>query len=417
MRFRIPRSLCWAAVIAALVSFNPHTQGAKWFLKSVKSSFNNMPGAVGDGVTDDTAAIDRAIAGGTSIYFPPGIYLYMGRMSLPLANTSYRLHGDGPGVSTILFSSVQTTAGIYGPNMGKANLNVEGLTLLANHASCGTAIEAIFGPNLVGGNYVGKFRNASIHNVQIRGSAADGTGINWWSRGIRLFDAQDSVIDKVEISGGKNLTTTGILWETASGDFAAGLQISNIQIEYCKTALETIGPLDGLSMTGFALYSCGRGSGNPSPPAIKFGPGGSVFQMVHGEIDFVGNGVDQNGINKSKISNVYFKHTVPDLANGAMLKITGVTDAIVSESTFYGGNGLSIENGVTVIDSNSVRIDGNSFTRIHPTAGYGIGIFGTSTLVRITDNLFSSDVTTPYSPISFPPPPTVYAFGNDPQPP
>src|ERR1700731_2577391 len=91
--------------------------------------------------TDDTTAIYNAINaagnGGKSIYFPPGTYRYNGSINLP-ANTSYRLYGDGPGVSTILFTG--PSAGINGSSMGQATLNVEGLTLKANSTDCGTAI-------------------------------------------------------------------------------------------------------------------------------------------------------------------------------------------------------------------------------------------------------------------------------------
>ncbi len=68
------------------------------------SPYNAVPN---DGI-DDTAAINLAISPGLnptrSIYFPPGTYNYTGLMTLP-ANKSYRLYGDGPGVSTILFST------------------------------------------------------------------------------------------------------------------------------------------------------------------------------------------------------------------------------------------------------------------------------------------------------------------------
>jgi len=37
-------------------------------------------GAVGDGVTDDTAAIDSAIIHSKSVYFPIGTYIYTGTL-------------------------------------------------------------------------------------------------------------------------------------------------------------------------------------------------------------------------------------------------------------------------------------------------------------------------------------------------
>jgi pectate lyase-like protein len=117
-------------------------------------------GATPDDGTDDTAAINSAVAAGTSIYFPPGSYNYTGRITVP-ANKSYRFYGDGPGVSVILFTGPM--AGIYAPTVGTSTLNVDGLTLEALTGSAGTAIYAAFNS--------GKFRTATIQNVEIRGNA------------------------------------------------------------------------------------------------------------------------------------------------------------------------------------------------------------------------------------------------------
>jgi len=45
-------------------------------------------GAVGDGVTDDTAAINAAFASGESIYIPPGDYLCKNYVQAPEDNTA-----------------------------------------------------------------------------------------------------------------------------------------------------------------------------------------------------------------------------------------------------------------------------------------------------------------------------------------
>ncbi len=68
---------------------------------------------------DDTAAINAAISAGKSIYFPAGTYDFTGSMLLP-ANTTYRLYGEGTGVSTIRFTG--PNAGINAPNTGLATL-------------------------------------------------------------------------------------------------------------------------------------------------------------------------------------------------------------------------------------------------------------------------------------------------------
>lgn len=101
-------------------------------------------GAVPNDGLSDTTAINAAVAAGTSVYFPPGSYNYTGRITLPTLK-SYRLYGDGPGVSIIAFTG--PTAGIYALNVGQNTLNVEGLTLRANTAGAGDAISATFTPD------------------------------------------------------------------------------------------------------------------------------------------------------------------------------------------------------------------------------------------------------------------------------
>ena len=49
-------------------------------------------GAVGDGVTDDTVAIDNSLAASNAVYFPAGVYVYTGTLILP---ESVIIYGDG----------------------------------------------------------------------------------------------------------------------------------------------------------------------------------------------------------------------------------------------------------------------------------------------------------------------------------
>jgi Pectate lyase superfamily protein/Right handed beta helix region len=56
-------------------------------------------GAVGDGVTDDTAAINAALATGKVVFLPPGIYLISASLVMTLNGTVIR--GSGIGLTTI----------------------------------------------------------------------------------------------------------------------------------------------------------------------------------------------------------------------------------------------------------------------------------------------------------------------------
>lgn len=377
MKLKILYYICLVAAIAALYPSTAHA--APWTFTSVKTSFDGLPGAFGNGFTDDTLAINRAIAAGTAVYFPPGTYKYVGPMTLP-TNKSFRLYGDGPGVSTILFFN--SNAGITVTHSQIATLNVEGLTLMAGGSPpCGTAINASFAPN------VNKFRTASIHNVQIMGSARDGLTGGYWTNGIRLFLGQNSVIDKVEISGNKNLTQTGIALEAPTEGNSTGYELSNIEVKWCNIGLSTNGWVEGLYMTGFEIVSCGR-NGLPAVSLNGAGDSPGVFQLVNGLVDSFGSGVHMSNIILAKVSNVTFKHSGPE--HSTMLSLSNVRPAVVSECSFYGTNTTGIfENGIFLANADAVQISGNRFANMQ-NAGSAIVVLQDSSVVRITDNLFST---------------------------
>jgi hypothetical protein len=383
MKLRIHNSICLVAAIAILIPGSAHAV-VSWTFNSVKSY-----GAYGDGLHDDTAAINSAITGGTvsgkmMVYFPPGTYKYTGPMTLA-ANTSCRIYGDGPGVSTILFTG--PNAGINGSNMGEATLDVDGLTLKALSANCGTAITGLFVPS------GGRFRTASIHSVQIIGTTRDGTTGGYWSNGIRLYRAENSVIDKVHISGNQNATQTGILWEGINDPGqetpnTSGVQLSNLEIKWCNTALATSGKVEGLYMTGFEFISCGR-SGYSAVSLYSVG-GGAAFHLANGQVDALGNGITLNGLAFAKISTVYFRHSGSEATHGTMLSVNNLEDLVVSDCTFYGMySGTFDENGIFLTGVISARIGGNNFSHMQPHNGSCIVISSSSSIVRITDNLFT----------------------------
>jgi hypothetical protein len=111
MKPKLPRSL-YAAVVAAAVASLPvaaHAMGDEEFVgpfaswANVKTSY----GAVGDGVTDDTAAIQKALNAlgptGPTLYLPAGTYRIT--QTLSLAGQLYvNVIGQDPSNTTIIWA-------------------------------------------------------------------------------------------------------------------------------------------------------------------------------------------------------------------------------------------------------------------------------------------------------------------------
>jgi hypothetical protein len=383
--------------VAALALLLPRPAQAVWTFSSVRSY-----GATGNGTTDDTAAINQAIAAGGVVYFPPGTYKYVGSMTLP-PNTSYRIYGDGPGVSTILFTG-NPNSGIYGPAMGTNTLNVDGLTLKANSYNCGTAITASFSESAA------KFRTAEIHNVQIIGSTRDGVTGFYWTNGIYLTKAQDSVIDNVEMSGNAQdqdhnpqgpPSQTGIVWTSSSTYATRGVHLSSLEIKYFNTALQTSGWVEGLYLNKFELAFCGR-MNMPNLPVVDLtvnAPGGAqkpTFHLVNGHIQGLSAGVRFTNLTGVKMSKVMFAHNTA-AGPGSIVEVNNCTDVVVSQCSFV-GNGLNYplfpENGILLTNANSVRIAGNDFNLMNAPATGGTGgcivVQPNCSVVRIVNNLFGT---------------------------
>lgn len=341
-------------------------------------------GTPNDG-SDDTAGINKAIASGTSIYFPQGTYNYRGRITLP-ANKGYRLYGDGPGVSTIAFTG--PNAGIYAPSVGDNTLNIDGLTLQAQTPGAGTAIAATFGRVDFAKN-----RTACIHNVEIRGSDRSGSTGGYWTNGIYLYKAPNSVIDKVVIEGNNPVTQTGIQWSSPTDSATTGLYLTSTEIRLCNTAVLTSGWVEGFYMSGFEIVLCGiAGHAAIDLQSSQAGSPSPAFNLMNGHLDFFADGVRMVNLSAVKVCQVDFQHTSTAAIDGTHLVLTNCIGAIVADSSFTSQtNKINNENGVFLTGVQQARVSGNIFRNLYPLqTGSPIVAYTGSKTVRVSGNIFKT---------------------------
>lgn len=119
-------------------------------------------GAKGDGVTDDTQAVQRALNAGASIFFPPGTYL----LDSIIVSSHTKISGAGMDV-TIL----QSVANPSGPlfdcrgTFGAANVkeNIEICNMTMRHRTDYTRVN--YGGVFIAGDYT---RYCQVHDVEFR---------------------------------------------------------------------------------------------------------------------------------------------------------------------------------------------------------------------------------------------------------
>lgn len=112
-------------------------------------------GAVGDGITDDTAAIQNAINAAKNVYIPAGNYLCNSPIQLNAGNVIY---GDGI-ANTILYRNFNTNAakGVLWCDSGSASVQLDGIHL---------SDFAVDGMNTTYGFTTGQQHNLSLSGVK-----------------------------------------------------------------------------------------------------------------------------------------------------------------------------------------------------------------------------------------------------------
>ena len=338
-----------------------HVHPAPWF--NVQTY-----GAVGDGTTNDTAAVQAAFAAaaaGGEVYFPRGTYVLSSTISQAVTG-SITVRGAGRGVTVLNCAS-----------------NGIALTLAANQR--GTIADLTIASTAAGTVNTGllvaspdQTAAVRVQNVVLRGNTARTTA---WQTAISLAGPGLPIIDGVTVlmpDGTQVAGPTGILFAGAdSGHPTSGLAISNSFLQGGQYGVR-IGPyVEGVMLTNATIiggdYSVywphTAGASNMLEVAnCHFNPG--TCGVYAQQVGFI-----------SVVSTFFLRFNGP---NWTAIDLESCNNIAISANNIY-GTGAGTENGIIVNGSSNapVAISGNAFLQLGTAA---ITLSGNTSAATITGN-------------------------------
>ena len=343
-------------------------------------------GADPTGAADSAAAINAALTASNFIFFPPGTYKVLSRISYTINSaSSVTISGSGQDVTVINWPSA---AGgfLFNFTSATSGAHLRDFTLTTGVPGGGSAIS--LSQTLSVGN-PGIPATTDISRITLRGS--DGYGVtNYWTTGILISNVSGIQMDNITIAGSSAQVGTGISFTGLPssstyavvldiskssffnlgtgfiyGSFIQGVTITQTNFVFVTTSISTIGSETG-ALVQLAVTDC---QFNPGPAS-----GGSAInlQTALGGVQILNNffvigGPSQAGVVVAHAAHgqIAFNQIQGIGSSNAFGVIIGpqVSGApfIVSHNDIYGfgsgGLGIWTQSG-----SASVLVDGHVFS-------------------------------------------------------
>jgi hypothetical protein len=204
-------------------------------------------GAVGDGVTDDTAAIQAAITASKEVYFPPGNYLISSPLSI---SSNVQLTGAGrrTGGTTITVSA--NTVNALDPAADSRCIRIS--NIMFNSPSGGT--NAFIEPDVVDGMAESAFEEIDVSGFKYWIKAVD----NYWVNTHR--DCRINVSNAIDIDC-TNGTSINNLFESVYFDQSSSTDPLTIYTNAVSTLTFIKCNFGGSATSGRFVFSTGAGLG------------------------------------------------------------------------------------------------------------------------------------------------------------
>lgn len=346
-------------------------------------------GAVGDGVTDDTLAIQTAInsviaVGGGLVYIPPGVYI----VTSIHYGSNLTIQGSGIEVTILKLKDNSNGESVFNCNQEVANICIRDLTIDGNRDNqtvYGHGIRSGTEGGIVGGLFFnlyikntgaygiglqkGTFKNVRIENITTENTGLDGIDIKNISNNNDIIFCSNITI----ISPGRDLSQTMQVGIDCRGPVVLnnviirGLDGDRIGVRFRLTSVETGIGGGKSSLTNFSIYGNGPASGSTGivvgDPDVRIS-NGYIFNADYGV-------VTEAAAQRVQISNVEVD-TVNVNGMQIVAEFTKILGCIIRNSTI---NGIRV--GANNIEIKDTTITGSLQQGIRLLAGLsGISLVG-----------------------------------------
>jgi parallel beta-helix repeat protein len=343
-------------------------------------------GAVGDGVANDTAAIQAAITSmavtGGNLVFPDGNYKITSTVTLS-SNVNYIAQGNA------IITLAVTEIGLQIPNAG-TRITINGFTI------SGVSSRAI--SSTIGGTC----SRITIINNTISGATLAGAG---YTSGVFLTNASDCVIENNSFSNNGVGTGTVFSADVAFYAPAAGTQNSRNKVlnNRCASTVASFNIIAfNIDRTVISENSCSgalNGAGNNS------GYGIAVYDTSSGTLPYSTtsfNTISDNIVTNTQGTGIYGAGVDNTSIVGNVCTTNGTTQSdvtlpvggIVLNGPFCSQNSVvgntvasSGKDGICISTNNDTTVSGNS---ISTSAQHGIHLRGTSSTLSVSNNTIIS---------------------------
>lgn len=350
-------------------------------------------GAVGDGVTDDKAAIQSALtaASGGILNLQNKVYAISGKLTIP-ANTMV----NGNGAQLLLTEDLDTYEGVidnYGASGGRDHIKIVNLTINGDGHVDDTGGSFKFGQcdyvSLIGCRAIeAGFYIVDSSHVRVIDWDGDNSG---GSVGAEVVDIKDVTISNFTMTS-TALTDRGpsLLIRAFNGYAVESVTITNVKSDGCRKSPLKIsissgetGSISDVAVNGVVVsnWSTGDGASYSGDGIEVFGQSGSPLSRIsisNAVVKAGGNAGEQNGVRMAYVNDFSITGVCVEGVERAGILVDSCTNGVISgcnlngcgtdaDAVYCGGIYLYQSSRVTVVGNNTINSP-NSYSGIAVTA-------------------------------------------------